>query len=64
MAWNSWLKNHLMPRSRLHPVCAPEGPLMASAFSATGDAGTPEAMAPVIVVPPGNRSVVAVESKV
>lgn len=29
------------------------------AFSATGDVGTPETMAPVIVIPPGNRSVVA-----
>lgn len=54
---------HLTPRSRLHPVCAPEAPLMASAFSATGDTGMPEAVAPVIVVPPSNRSVVAGSSE-
>ena len=36
---------------------------MASAFPATGDAGPPEAMAPVIVVPPSNRSVVAGSSE-
>jgi hypothetical protein len=34
-----------------------------SVFSATGDTGTPEAMAPVIVVAPGNRSVVAGSSE-
>lgn len=34
------------------------------AFSAIGDVGTPETMAPVIVVPPGNRSVVAGSSEI
>lgn len=29
------------------------------ALSATGDDGTPETVAPIIVIPPGNRSVVA-----
>lgn len=33
-------------------------------LSATGDVGTPETMAPVIVIPPGNRSVVAGSSEV
>ena len=36
---------------------------MASAFSATGDTGMPEAVAPIIVVPPSNRSVVAGSSE-
>ncbi|KAB0403468.1 hypothetical protein E2I00_001920, partial [Balaenoptera physalus] len=35
----------------------------ASALSATGDVGTPEAVAPVIVIPPSNRSVVAGSSE-
>lgn len=35
----------------------------ASAFSAAGDVGTPEAVAPVIVIPPSNRSVVAGSSE-
>lgn len=34
-----------------------------SLFSATGDIGTAETMAPIIVVPPGNRSVVAGSSE-
>lgn len=53
----------LTSHSHPHPICAPEAPFMASAFSATGDAGTPEAMAPIIVVPPSNRSVVAGSSE-
>ena len=53
----------LTSHSRPRPICAPEAPFMASAFSATGDAGTPEAMAPIIVVPPSNRSVVAGSSE-
>lgn len=53
----------LTSHSHPHPIYAPEAPFMASAFSATGDAGTPEAMAPVIVVPPSNRSVVAGSSE-
>lgn len=34
------------------------------AFSATGDDGAPETVAPVIVIPPGNRSVVAGSSEI
>lgn len=37
---------------------------MTGALSATGDSGAPRTMAPVIVIPPGNRSVVAGSSEI